>query len=326
MIFNVNSGAGKIPVNVVPSTNSSFTYDGNAKTPVWQSYDPEQLTISGADSATNAGTHTVYFTPKADYEWWDGTSTPKEVKWSIAKAAGSLSLSATSATVTGKNSGAKTFTVTRAGDGVISVSSSNTAYATASVSGTTVTVTPKGYGTATITVSVAEGTNHKAPSSKTYTITVDYLYLYKQGNTCNSVTGGYTAKMVAFGSEAPHTKAAAITYNSTNMHMLQSDPEYNTSCVVVTVNAIDLTNYDTLYFDGFMKFALYNRAIVRVWRSFGTYWSDNSAVTINGSEQTGIKSVSVANLSGKYYIGFALYTNHNQPPNSEITAYKLYLG
>lgn len=199
MIFNVNSGAGKIPVNVVPDTSSSFTYDGNTKTPVWRNYDAEQLSISGADSATNAGTHTVYFTPKADYEWWDGTSTPKEVTWSIAKAAGSLSLSATSGTIIGKNSAAKTFTVTRAGDGEISVSSSNTAYATASVSGTTVTVTPKGYGTATITVSVAEGANHLAPESKTYTITVDYLYLYNWGDNCAAITGGWRLTHNAYG-------------------------------------------------------------------------------------------------------------------------------
>ena len=327
MIFNVNSGAGKIPINALPDTNSSFTYDGEAKSPEWQNYDPEQLSIGGATSGTDAGDYTVYFTPKADYEWWDGTSTPKEVQWSIAKAAGSLSLSAKSATVTGKKSGAKTFTATRAGDGAISVSSSNTGIATASVSGTTVTVTPKGYGTATITVSVAEGTNHTAPSSKTYTITVDYLYLYKQGNTCTSVTGGYTTKMVAYGSDGPTTKAAKVTYNSTNMNMVQSDSSLNTSSVVVTVNAIDLTNYDTLYFDGFMKFYQYgNRASVGVWKSFGTYFSDNRAAVINGSTSSGVKSVSVSNLSGKYYVGFALYTNHNQSPNSEITMYNMYLG
>ena len=31
MIFNVNSGAGKIPINAVPNANSSFTYDGTTK-------------------------------------------------------------------------------------------------------------------------------------------------------------------------------------------------------------------------------------------------------------------------------------------------------
>ena len=149
MIFNVNSGAGKQPVNIVPSTNSSITYDGSAKTPLWQNFDPEQLTISGNTSATNAGTYTVYFTPKADYEWWDGTSTPKEVTWSIAKASGALSLSASSGKIEGKKN-TKTFTVTRAGDGKISVKSSNTGIATVSLSGTTVTITSVAYGSATM--------------------------------------------------------------------------------------------------------------------------------------------------------------------------------
>ena len=140
MIFNVNSGAGKIPINAVPITNSSFTYDGDVKSPEWQNYDAEQLTISGSDSATNAGTYTVYFTPKSDYEWWDGTSTPKEVTWSIEKAAGTLSLSESSGTVNGKNA-TTTFTVTRSGTGKITVSSSDTSIATVSVSETTVTIT-----------------------------------------------------------------------------------------------------------------------------------------------------------------------------------------
>lgn len=190
MIFNVNSGAGKEQISAVPAVSGSYTYNGSSQTPGWQNYDSKQLTISGSTSATNAGTYTVYFTPKSDYEWFDGTSTPKEAKWTIAKASGSLSLSAASGTINGKNN-QKTFTVTRAGDGQISVASSNTGVATVALSGTTVTITAKGYGTATITVSVAEGTNHKAPSNKTYALTVDYIYLYNAGDQKTSLTGGW---------------------------------------------------------------------------------------------------------------------------------------
>lgn len=56
---------------------------------------------SGATSATNAGTHTVYFTPKAGYTWADESVESKTVTWSIAKAVGTLSLSATSGTING---------------------------------------------------------------------------------------------------------------------------------------------------------------------------------------------------------------------------------
>ena len=52
MIFNVNSGAGKQPVNILPAADSAFIYDGSAKEPLWQNFDPEQLTIGGVTSAT----------------------------------------------------------------------------------------------------------------------------------------------------------------------------------------------------------------------------------------------------------------------------------
>ena len=318
MIFNVNSGAGKQPVNVVPSTNSSFTYDGSAKTPLWQNFDPEQLTISGAASATNAGTYTVYFTPKADFEWWDGTSTPKEVTWSIGKKAGSLSLSATSATVTGKNSGAKTFTVNRAGDGKISVTSSNTGIATASVSGTTVTVTPKGYGTATITVSVAAGTNHTAPGSKTYSITVNVLYLYNAGNECSSVTGGWigTGKNMASWGYAAGTPV--ITRNSTSMTI--GCKVAAEGAIIYTKNKINLAGYTTLKYEGTLAGSTeWGYHMMAAWSSLVTYYTDNmsASATMDGSGSS--KSINVSSLNGTYYIGFGIYTTPN------LTMKKLWL-
>ena len=160
----------------VPSQSGSLTYSGSALTPSWSNYDPDQLTISGETSATTAGTHYATFTPTANYRWSDGTTTGKQVGWTIGKAAGSLSLSKTSITL---NADAKstTFTVTRAGDGAISAVSSDTSVATVSVSGTTVTVNSVNdkTGTATITVSVAAGTNHTAPSNKTCAVSCEFL-------------------------------------------------------------------------------------------------------------------------------------------------------
>lgn len=90
-------------INVVPDTTSSFTYDGSVKTPVWRNYDPEQLTITGNTSATNAGTYKVYFTPKADYEWSDGTIDPREVQWSIGRKAVSVPSQSGTLTYTGSS-------------------------------------------------------------------------------------------------------------------------------------------------------------------------------------------------------------------------------
>ena len=286
MIFNVNSGAGKIPINVIPSTNSSFTYDGEAKSPVWQNFDAQQLTISGADSAVNAGTYTVYFTPKADYEWWDGTSVPKEVSWSIAKAAGSLELSATSGTITGKNSGSKTFTVTHVGDGAVSVESSNTSVATASVSGTTVTVTPKGYGTATITVAVAEGTNHTAPGSKTYTITVQPLYLYNNG---------YAISGLAFSADY-----GVVSWNSTSFTCKLTHDDQTLKAFVTT--QYDLTNYT--------KFVMKWNGLPSS-TSFGlAVWKNGSMVSdVVSYSASGTVSLDISKLSGKYDLCIRMYSS-----------------
>ena len=285
MIFNVNSGAGKIPINVVPSTNSSFTYDGDVKSPEWQNYDAEQLTISGSDSATNAGTYTVCFTPKADYEWWDGTSTPKEVTWSIAKAAGTLSLSESSGTITGKKGTAKTFTVTRAGDGEISVSSSSTSVATVSISGTTVTVTPKGYGTATITVSVAEGTNYTAPDNKTYSIKVDYLYIAP--NTSISWT----------------KSGASVSQSSSGTNFSASVNNKGTKYAQYTVN---VTNYTKFTASGTSSGSSSGSGRVTV--IFGLYKNGSLVSGYSGSlkNESGTVNIStdLSSMSGEYQVRF----------------------
>lgn len=308
MIFNVNSGAGKIPVNVVPSTNSSFTYDGAEKTPVWQNYDSEQLTISGDTSKTNAGTYTVYFTPKADYEWWDGTSTPKEVTWSIAKAEGSLSLSEISATLTGKNSDATTFTVTYAGDGEISVQSSDTTIATASLSGTTVTVTPKGYGTATITVSVAEGTNYTAPADQTYAFTVNYNYLYNAG--VNTGTGGWSNSGVS----VPSGSSSSLKNGSVQSdHLYLGYPNGSTYassvyCSLFTVNKVSIKSaMKTLCVDYTQVAKDGTSFVVGVARTktINDYVAQGSCTAAVGARE--ILNIDISTVSGSYYLGIAAY-------------------
>lgn len=300
MIFNVNSGAGKQPVNIVPSTNSVFTYDGSAKTPLWQNFDPDQLTISGADSATNAGTHTVYFTPKADYEWWDGTSTPKEVKWSIAKAAGSLSLSASSATIYGKTTA--TFTVNRSGDGAISVSSSNTSIATASVSGTTVTVKAVSYGSATITVSVAEGTNHTSPSSKTYTVKVDYLYLYNAGDEYASTTGGWSRTANTGNIEMKLSKGSSYITMSSSW-----DGNYTSHGACGTAKKVNVTNFDKLNVTYDFTATLSDMAgqpthYANLYFGLGTTNTGNSSARVKGGTGTNkTASVDISSLKTSLY-------------------------
>ena len=161
-------------ISAVPSQSGTLTYTGSSQSPTWTGYSTTQLTIGGTTSGTNAGSYTATFTPKSNYRWADGTTTAKSVSWSIAKAAGSLSISPTSMTLD-TTTKSKTITVTRSGNGTISAVSSNTAAATVSVSGNTVTVTGKANGSATITISVAAGTNYTAPANKTCAVTVSFL-------------------------------------------------------------------------------------------------------------------------------------------------------
>ena len=161
-------------ISTVPSQSGSLTYTGSSLSPNWNNYNSAQLTLGGTTSATNAGTYAATFTPTSNYEWSDGTTAAKSVNWTIAKAAGSLSISPTSMTLD-TTTKSKTITVTRSGDGAISASSNNTGAATVSVSGNTVTVTGKANGSATITISVAAGTNYTAPANKTCAVTVSFL-------------------------------------------------------------------------------------------------------------------------------------------------------
>ena len=162
---------GRAEVKNVPAQTGSVTYNGSAQSPAWSNYNSSQLTIGGTSSATNAGSYSATFTPTSNYKWSDGTTTAKSASWTIGKAAGTLSLSASSLALTySKTSG--TVTVTRSGTGAVSATSSNTAVATVSVSGETITVTAKANGSATITVNVAADGNYNAPASKTFAVSV----------------------------------------------------------------------------------------------------------------------------------------------------------
>lgn len=162
-------------ITTVPTQSPALTYNNTTQTVTFANYDPDKLTLSGTTTGTDAGSYTAVFTPKANYQWGDADATdPKEVTWSIGKAAGSVTLSP--ATITLDTSTlTDTITVTRTGDGAISAVSSDTSIATVSLSGTTITVTAVANGSATVTVSVAAGTNWLAPTDATASVAVSLL-------------------------------------------------------------------------------------------------------------------------------------------------------
>ena len=168
----------------VPSQSGTLTYSGASLSPTWSGYDSTKMTIGGVTTGINAGTYNATFVPLGNYKWSDNTTTTKTVGWTIQKAAGSVSLSVSSLSLT-QSSPTGTITVTRAGNGTITAVSSDTAVATVSVSGNIVTVTGVATGNTTITVNVAAGTNHTAASK---TCTVDAQLLPVAGRSLNSYT------------------------------------------------------------------------------------------------------------------------------------------
>ena len=73
-------------IDVVPTQAGTLTYNGQAQSPSWNSYNTAAMVIGGVTSATAAGTYVATFTPLENYEWSDGSTDPKEVEWTIGKA------------------------------------------------------------------------------------------------------------------------------------------------------------------------------------------------------------------------------------------------
>ena len=160
----------------VPTVNiGTYTYAGSAQGPTI-TYDTTKATVSGTASATNAGTYSfnIALNDTTHYQWSDGTSTAKSYSWSIGKAAGSATLSATSVTLN-KTTTSATVTVSNA-TGTVSVTSSNASMVTAGYSSGTITITSPDSisGSATVTVTVAGSDNY---NSKDYIISVTCDFL-----------------------------------------------------------------------------------------------------------------------------------------------------
>ena len=168
---DVTWAIGRATIASVPSQSGSLTYTGEEQTPAFEGYNAAQMAIAGAQAGTNAGTYKVQFTPDENHQWPDGSTEAKEVSWTIAPAAGSITLDKSSLELRASlMSGV--ITVTRPGDGAITATSGNTSIATVSVDGNEVTVTAKAKGSVNITVAVGAGANYTAPQSKTVSVTV----------------------------------------------------------------------------------------------------------------------------------------------------------
>lgn len=206
----------------VPTISGSYTYSGSEITPSWINYDSTKMTLGGTYKATNAGSYTATFTPKGDNVWSDGSTTAKNVSWSIQKGypfdnaimPNSINLNSVETTAY------PTLMDTRVS--INSVSSTNTAVATVTKqSNTQVKITYVGNGTATINVTTGATTNLNA---KTYSLSVtcsqpslenltwQQIYNYATAGTLtNYVSIGDTKTITNF----PTPTYSTVTYPST---------------------------------------------------------------------------------------------------------------
>lgn len=82
-----------------PTVTGAYTYNTAAQSAVITGYDKAAMTISGTQSATEAGTYHVYFTLNKGYAWKDESTAQLDYTWTIAKKSVSVpKLSATSFT------------------------------------------------------------------------------------------------------------------------------------------------------------------------------------------------------------------------------------
>lgn len=179
----VNWTIGRASIAAAPQQSGVPKYDGNPKTPTWDSnYDSSKMTVS-VEAQVNAGTgYTASFTPDSNHQWWDGETGAKTATWAIEKGDQVVTVSPGQVTL---NTGARTakFTVTRKGDGVISAVSNNLGVATIrevnQVTGeVTVNSVNDTTGDTTITVKVAAGANYAAGADKTVTVKAQFVTIY----------------------------------------------------------------------------------------------------------------------------------------------------
>ena len=64
----------------------SLTYNGSAQSPTWSGYDASKMTLGEPPAAPTLERYAATFTPKANYQWTDGTTAAKEATWTIGRA------------------------------------------------------------------------------------------------------------------------------------------------------------------------------------------------------------------------------------------------
>ncbi len=68
-----------------PTMSANLTFNASAQSPIITGFDNSTMEIVGTQSATNAGNYQFSISPKANYQWSDGTDNALIFNWTIAK-------------------------------------------------------------------------------------------------------------------------------------------------------------------------------------------------------------------------------------------------
>ena len=77
---------GRATAQVPTANQDTLAYTGSTQSPTFNGYDPDKMTIGGDTEAVDVGDYQTTFTPKANYEWPDMSTTAKTVDWEIVAA------------------------------------------------------------------------------------------------------------------------------------------------------------------------------------------------------------------------------------------------
>lgn len=141
------------------------------------------------------------------------------------------------------------------------------------------------------------------------------VYLYDSGDTCNDVTGGYSAVALAAAASDATKVAPAVTYGEYSMVIKPSKSasagKYSGG-IVRTNNKIDCSGYSTLTFEGTVEGLGIGNGKLSLWSEMGAHQIENRVMysdLVNGSVPI---TVDVSGLDGSYYIGLGFDSSNVQ--------------
>lgn len=217
-----------------PTVSGTYTYNGTEQTLVleFNGFDKSLFSISGVTTGTNAGEYTATVSLlDAGATWEDGTNEAKEIKWTIEKAA--VTISPKSTTLTYGESFTPSYEVT-SGE-VYNNDNLSVKYALTGTSGSAITSFQTGLnaGTYALIITNASNDNYNISWSGTASITVGKLKLAKP-TAKSDVSYVYNGKAQTFELDKFDTKT--MTRNDTTACV-------NAGTYYITIGLKDTANY-----------------------------------------------------------------------------------